>query len=150
MKHLLPQPPGRPAMNALERNVGGGSMAGNHLIVVDAAVAFVSGYFSYVEVCSRGVHEVRKELRITGILLADFNRRHHVRFHTAHQMDLDPGMLLPHDAVFMIHPPDKATGGESRILLPIKTWGFGTEYIVADTEGGQPCNDGNGMRKPKR
>jgi hypothetical protein len=36
------------------------------------------------------------------------------------------------------------------ILLPIKTWGFGTEYIVADTEGGQPCDDGNGMRKPKR
>jgi hypothetical protein len=36
------------------------------------------------------------------------------------------------------------------ILLPIKTWGFGTEYTVADTEGGQPCTDGNGMPKPKR
>jgi hypothetical protein len=36
------------------------------------------------------------------------------------------------------------------ILLPIKTGGFGTEYIVADTGGGQPCNDGNGMRKLKR
>jgi hypothetical protein len=33
------------------------------------------------------------------------------------------------------------SGSASRfILLPIKTWGFGTEYLVADTGGGQPCD----------
>jgi hypothetical protein len=36
------------------------------------------------------------------------------------------------------------------ILLPVKTEGLGTEYTVADTEGGQPCTDGNGMPKLKR
>jgi hypothetical protein len=29
-------------------------------------------------------------------------------------------------------------------LLPIKMWGFGTEYTVADIEGGQPCLEENG------
>jgi hypothetical protein len=39
---------------------------------------------------------------------------------------------------------------EEIILLPIKPGGHGTEYTVADTKGGQPCTDGNGMPKPKR
>ena len=60
------------------------------------------------------VHEVREQLRIAGILLADFNRRDHVRFDATHQMDLHPLVLLPHHAIFMIEPADKARGREAR------------------------------------
>ena len=41
MKHLFPQPSRCPAVDAFERNVGGGSMAGNHIRVVHAAIALV-------------------------------------------------------------------------------------------------------------
>ena len=36
------------------------------------------------------------------------------------------------------------------MLLPIKMRGLGTEYTVADTKGGQPCNAANTTPKPKR
>ena len=62
----------------------------------------------------RGVHEIREQLRITGVFLPDFNGRDHVGFDTAHQMDLHPRVLLPHHAIFMIEPADKARRGEAR------------------------------------
>jgi hypothetical protein len=40
--------------------------------------------------------------------------------------------------------------GGADILLPIKPKSPGTAYTVADNQGGQPCNDGNGMPRPKR
>jgi excisionase family DNA binding protein len=41
--------------------------------------------------------------------------------------------------------------GEAKdgILHSMKTCAFGTEDPVTDTAGGQPCTDGNGMRKPR-
>jgi hypothetical protein len=35
------------------------------------------------------------------------------------------------------------------IVLPIKTRSPGTEYTVADAEGGQPCSDAHGRPKPR-
>lgn len=36
---------------------------------------------------------------------------------------------------------------EDHMVLPSKTGAPGTEYTVADSQGGQPRNAGNGMRK---
>ena len=41
MKHLLPQATGCPAVDTLERNIRGGPMAGNDLMVIDARVALI-------------------------------------------------------------------------------------------------------------
>ena len=41
VKHLLPEPARCPAVDALERNIGGGSMAGNDIRVVHAGIALI-------------------------------------------------------------------------------------------------------------
>jgi hypothetical protein len=46
-------------------------------------------------------------------------------------------------------PYSLQVGPASSIVLPVKTSGPGTEYTVADTNGGQPCTDGNGRPKPR-
>jgi hypothetical protein len=48
---------------------------------------------------------------------------------------------LPPDA-WRYHPASRD------ILLPMKTSGRRTEDTVADSQGGQPCTDGHGMRRP--
>ena len=41
VKHLLPEPASRPAVDTLERNIGGCSMAGNDVRVVHAGIALI-------------------------------------------------------------------------------------------------------------
>jgi hypothetical protein len=89
-------------------------MAGDDVRVVHAGVALIGRDFPHIKVLGRGIHEVRQEFGITGILVADFNRCNHIGFDTAHQVHLDPGMLLSHDTIFVIEPADKARGGETQ------------------------------------
>ena len=46
--------------------------------------------------------------------------------------------------------PDQPQDGGRGILLPMKTWGPGTAYPVADRSGGQPCDAGSGTPSPQR
>src|SRR5882724_10912179 len=73
MKHLLPEPTSSPAVDTLERNVGGCPMLSNDVRVVDARVPLVSRHFTHIEVRRRRMHEVREQLRITRIFLPDLN-----------------------------------------------------------------------------
>ena len=113
VKHLLPEPPGSPAMDALEGDVGRGPMASDDVRVVHAGIALVGGDFPHVEMLRRGGHEVRQELRITRVFLPDFHSRDHIRFDATHQMDLDPLVLLAHDTILVIEPANKAGGGKA-------------------------------------
>ena len=42
VKHLLPEPTRFAGMDALERNIRGGPIAGNHVRIVDAGIALIS------------------------------------------------------------------------------------------------------------
>jgi hypothetical protein len=114
VKHFLPQATRRPAVDTLERNIGGRSMAGDHVSIVDTGVALIRRDFVHVEVGCGGVHKVWQELRITRIFFTDFDGGHDVRFDTTHQMHFHPFVLLTNDAILVIEPADKAGGREAR------------------------------------
>ena len=133
VEHLLPEPARCPAVDALERNIRRGPMLGNDIHVVDAGIALIGRHFPHIEVRGRGVDEVGEQLRITRVLLPNFHRRDHVGFDAAHQMDLHPVMLLPHHAILVIKPADKARGGEARgIHSKIDFHGFEWQAALGD------------------
>src|SRR5713101_6608528 len=69
-----------------------------------ALVALVGARFGHGVVLGGGRHERRQLLGVGRVALTNLGRRHDVRIKTAHQMHLDPIVLLPLGAVFVVIP----------------------------------------------
>ncbi len=89
-------------------------MVSNDVHIVDAGIPLIGLHFPHIEVPGSGVHEFREQLGITRIPLPNLDRRDHVRLDTAHEMHLDPSMLLSDHAILVIDPADKARRSKAR------------------------------------
>ena len=114
MIHLLPR---SPAVSSVVRSEGDercSANLGNGFGIRFAGVSLVSRDFGHLKVLRGCFNHRGKQRRIVRIAVVNLYRRHDVRFDSAHEMALNPIVLLPHLSVLVVKPSDIAAGREAR------------------------------------
>ena len=114
MEHLVPDAIARRRGIALERNERSSARVRNRLEVAFAEIAQARRDFVDREVLFGGFEHWRQQRSVIAVLLVNLDGRNGVRFHTRHNMRLDPGSLELVFAEFVVVPSLESTTGESR------------------------------------
>lgn len=100
---------------ALERDIGHRVMVNDRLQIVARQVGFVGAHLAHSEVASRGLNQSLELRRVGTVRVSNLNAGYDVRFDSAHQMHLDPVVLL-HEfriGIFCLGPLNEAASCEA-------------------------------------
>src|SRR5258708_953894 len=115
MNHLAPGP--APVMFACVRFKSDercSSEFRNHVDICSRRIPFIGGNFGDLKVLCRGINKCGEQWSVVGIPTVNFDCRNNVGFNAAHDMALHPIMLLLHNAILMVKPPDEMAGRKTR------------------------------------
>ncbi len=115
VKHFLPNAATVHAGRSLfERNVSCGIDREHGFQITNAGIPFVSQDLVDLKMLRSLVNQRRQQRGIVGMLPLNLYRRNHVRFDAAHDVRLNPIVLLFDHAVFLIKPASEAGSHETR------------------------------------
>ena len=98
----------------LESNERLGSDAFNGLKVRPRGVSPISRHFGDLKVLCRGINKRGEQRRVIGVPTMNLDGGNDVRFDAAHNVALDPIVLLLNNTVLVVKPSREMTGGETR------------------------------------
>ena len=114
MKHLRPRSIAAPDVVRSEGNIRSRPDASDCVRVFPRSISFISGDFGDLKILRSRIDQSRKHFNVARKSAANLNGSHDIRFDSAHQMALDPIVLLFNRAVFVVKPTGKTASREAR------------------------------------
>ena len=123
--HLRPRSAAIPAMARGKGDIRSRAKFRNRIGVCPRSVTFVRRDFRNLKVFRRGCYQSGQHFGIARVPTMDFNGGHDIGFHPAHDVALNPIMLLLDDSILMVKPASEVAGGKAgRVYGKIRFHGF--------------------------